>query len=216
MLRILGFWRLAGRSVASTSAWHPWDFGIHDLSRDADEEIRPMLEAAGLIAGRDFCLAFSPERIDPGNRSFGPRHAQSDRRIQLGRRRRSRGLLPSSLTWGFVPKAPARGGDGQVIGEHLSAYQHCSSQQMARFCHELDVDLWVSLPLQHQAFWISSFRPGPGVGGHCIPIDPNYLSHQVREVGLSVPIRRVAKRSKPACRYVARRFKIRSTSTRGR
>ena len=68
-----------------------------------------------------------------------------------------------------------------------NTYRHVNIalvNEMAVFCHELGIDLWESIrAAETKPFGFAAFRPGPGVGGHCIPIDPNYLSHQVRKLG---------------------------------
>ena len=75
-----------------------------------------------------------------------------------------------------------------------NTYRHVNIalvNEMARFCHELDIDLWdVIRAASSKPFGFQAFYPGPGVGGHCIPIDPNYLSHNVRsQARLPVPLR---------------------------
>ncbi|HZA32106.1 MAG TPA: nucleotide sugar dehydrogenase [Propionibacteriaceae bacterium] len=147
-----------------------------------DEVVRPILEEAGHVAGRDFNLAFSPERIDPGNEKFGVRNTPK-------------------VVGGFTPNCteravafysrfidtivPARGTREAETAKLLeNTYRHVNIalvNEMARFCHELNIDLWdVIRCAATKPFGFQVFHPGPGVGGHCIPIDPNYLSHNVR------------------------------------
>jgi UDP-N-acetyl-D-glucosamine dehydrogenase len=148
-----------------------------------DEVVMPLLEKlSGLTAGIDFHLAFSPERIDPGNPRFGPRNTPkvvggytpgcSDRAAQFYGR--------------FVDTVVRTKGTREAETAKLleNTYRHVNIalvNEMARFCHELDIDLWdVIRAAATKPFGFQAFYPGPGVGGHCIPIDPNYLSHNVR------------------------------------
>ncbi len=145
--------------------------------------VRPLLEeASGLTAGEDFHLAFSPERIDPGNAEYGLANTPK----VVG------GLTPSctaqaSAFYGkFVHTVVEAAGPAEAETAKLleNTYRHINIalvNEMARFCHELEIDLWdVIRCASTKPFGFQAFYPGPGVGGHCIPIDPNYLSHSVR------------------------------------
>jgi UDP-N-acetyl-D-glucosamine dehydrogenase len=151
-----------------------------------DEIVRPILEKrSGLSAGLDFSLAFSPERIDPGNPDFGVRNTPK----VVG------GLTPScteaaALFYGklcdeVVRAASTREAEMAKLLENT--YRHVNIalvNEMAIFCHELGVDLWDAIRCAAtKPFGFQPFLPGPGVGGHCIPIDPNYLSYKVRTLG---------------------------------
>jgi UDP-N-acetyl-D-glucosamine dehydrogenase len=151
-----------------------------------DEVLRPLLEKrSGLSAGLDFSLAFSPERIDPGNPDFGIRNTPK----VVG------GITPScteaaALFYGqfcneVVRAASAREAEMAKLLENT--YRHINIalvNEMAIFCHELGVDLWDAIRCAAtKPFGFQPFFPGPGVGGHCIPIDPNYLSYKVRTLG---------------------------------
>jgi nucleotide sugar dehydrogenase len=147
-----------------------------------DEVVRPVLEAGGLKGGTDFHLAFSPERIDPGNETFGMRNTPK----VVG------GLTPActdaaAAFYGrFVDTVvPVKGTREAETAKLLeNTYRHINIalvNEMARFCHDLGIDLWdVINAARTKPFGFQAFYPGPGVGGHCIPIDPNYLSHNVR------------------------------------
>src|SRR6201985_157324 len=151
-----------------------------------DEIVRPMLEkASGLTVGIDFHLAFSPERIDPGNERYGMRNTPK----VVG------GLTPActdaaAAFYGqvcdtVVKAASAREAEMAKLLENT--YRHVNIalvNEMAIFCHELGIDLWDAIRCAAtKPFGFQPFFPGPGVGGHCIPIDPNYLSYQVRRLG---------------------------------
>ncbi len=147
-----------------------------------DEEIRPILEASGMVAGEDFCLAFSPERIDPGNSTFGPKNTPK----VVGGHTPACTEAAAAFYSKFVDTVVRAKGTREAEMAKLleNTYRHINIalvNEMARFCHDLKVDLWdVIDAASTKPFGFQAFRPGPGVGGHCIPIDPNYLSHRVR------------------------------------
>jgi UDP-N-acetyl-D-glucosamine dehydrogenase len=147
-----------------------------------DEEIRPILEAGGLMAGTDFSLVFSPERIDPGNQNFGPKNTPK----VIGGHTSSCADAAEAFYSRFVDTVVRTKGTREAEMAKLleNTYRHINIalvNEMARFCHDLDIDLWdVIDAASTKPFGFQAFRPGPGVGGHCIPIDPNYLSHRVR------------------------------------
>jgi UDP-N-acetyl-D-glucosamine dehydrogenase len=148
-----------------------------------DEELRPVLEeGSGLVAGRDFHLAFSPERIDPGNPTYGMRNTPK----VVGGYTGACANAAAEFYGGFVERVVYTKGTREAETAKLleNTYRHINIalvNEMARFCHELDIDLWdVVRAASTKPFGFQAFYPGPGVGGHCIPIDPNYLSHNVR------------------------------------
>jgi UDP-N-acetyl-D-glucosamine dehydrogenase len=147
-----------------------------------DEEIRPILEAGGLVAGRDFALVFSPERIDPGNNDFGPRNTPK----VIGGHTAACADAAEAFYSRFIDTVVRTKGTREAETAKLleNTYRHINIalvNEMARFCHDLEIDLWdVIDAASTKPFGFQPFRPGPGVGGHCIPIDPNYLSHRVR------------------------------------
>jgi len=151
-----------------------------------EEVVRPLLEkASGLTAGIGFALAFSPERIDPGNPVYG---FQNTPKIVGG--------LTASCTdaaesfYGRVCDQVVRAKsarEAEMAKLLENTYRHVNIalvNEMAVFCRELDVDLWDAIRCAAtKPFGFAPFYPGPGVGGHCIPIDPNYLSYKVRTLG---------------------------------
>ncbi len=174
-----------------------------------DEVVRPILEASGLIAGVDFNLAFSPERIDPGNQDFGPRNTPK----VIGGHTEKCTEAAADFYGRFVDTLVKTKGTREAELAKLleNTYRHVNIalvNEMARFCHDLNIDLWdVIGAASTKPFGFQSFRHGPGVGGHCIPIDPNYLSYNVR-TKLGYPFRFVElaqeiNNNMPA--YVARR-----------
>jgi UDP-N-acetyl-D-glucosamine dehydrogenase len=147
-----------------------------------DEIVRPLLESSGLVAGVDFHLAFSPERIDPGNEQYGPRNTP---RV-VGGHTPACSERAAAFYGKFVDTVVRTKGTREAETAKLleNTYRHINIalvNEMARFCHELGIDLWdVIRAASTKPFGFQAFYPGPGVGGHCIPIDPNYLSHNVR------------------------------------
>jgi UDP-N-acetyl-D-glucosamine dehydrogenase len=147
-----------------------------------DEEIRPILESGGMTAGKDFYLAFSPERIDPGNPNFGPKNTPK----VVGGHTSVCADAAEAFYSRFVDRVVRTKGTREAEMAKLleNTYRHINIalvNEVARFCHDLEIDLWdVIAAASTKPFGFQAFRPGPGVGGHCIPIDPNYLSHRVR------------------------------------
>ena len=144
-----------------------------------DEVIRPMLEkASGLTAGLDFHLAFSPERIDPGNAVYGVRNTPKVVGGVTPECTRAATDFYGKVCDTVVPAKSAREAEMAKLLENT--YRHVNIalvNEMAIFCHELGVDLWDAIRCAAtKPFGFQAFYPGPGVGGHCIPIDPNYLS----------------------------------------
>ncbi len=148
-----------------------------------DEQVRPILEeATGLVAGSDFALAFSPERIDPGNPVYGMRNTPK----VVGGHTPECTERAAAFYSRFVDTVVRAKGTREAEMAKLleNTYRQVNIglvNEMAKFCHELDIDLWdVIEAAQSKPFGFQAFYPGPGVGGHCIPIDPMYLSYQVR------------------------------------
>ena len=144
-----------------------------------EEVVKPILESSGLRAGVDFHLAFSPERIDPGRAS----HTFAAVPKVVG------GLTPGcrDAAVAFYEQLVDRVVVTQGLREAEMAkllentYRHVNialMNEMARFCDLLDIDVWDAIQAaESKPFGFQRFDPGPGVGGHCIPIDPNYLGH---------------------------------------
>src|ERR1700755_557123 len=148
-----------------------------------DEVVRPLLEkTSGLTAGIDFSLVFSPERIDPANPVYGLVNTPKI----VG------GVTPScadaaAAFYGQICEQVVRAKsarEAEMAKLLENTYRHVNIalvNEMAIFCRELDIDLWDSIRCAAtKPFGFQAFYPGPGVGGHCIPIDPNYLSYKVR------------------------------------
>jgi len=151
-----------------------------------DEVVRPLLEKiSGLTAGVDFSLAFSPERIDPGNPHYCIRNTPKVVGGQTSSCADAAERFYSQLCDQVVRARSAREAEMTKLLENT--YRHVNIalvNEMAIFCHELGVDLRDAIRCAAtKPFGFHAFHPGPGVGGHCIPIDPNYLSYKVRMLG---------------------------------
>ncbi|MEU3328251.1 nucleotide sugar dehydrogenase [Streptomyces albus] len=157
-----------------------------------EDIVRPLLEeGSGLRAGRDFHLACSPTRVDPGNRG----HAYGTIPKVIG------GLTPActeaaAAFYGRLTEkvVRARGPREAETTKLLETnYRHINialMNEMAVFCHDLGIDLWdVVRCAETKPFGFQSFRPGPGVGGPGVPVDPNYLAFHRRSPGY--PLRMV-------------------------
>ncbi len=153
-----------------------------------DEVVRPILEhCSGLTAGVDFQLAFSPERIDPGNKVL------------------TMAKTPK-VVGGYTPGCTTRAMEfyGRFVDDVIRAkssreaemakllentYRHVNIalvNEMAIFCNRLGIDIWDVIDCAAtKPFGYQPFRPGPGVGGHCIPVDPHYLAYKARQIGVT-------------------------------
>jgi nucleotide sugar dehydrogenase len=147
------------------------------------EVVQPLLEElSGLTVADGLHVAYSPERIDPGNARFGlhntPKIVGADTEEASAR---ARDLYRRIVDEVVVARGTREAESAKLLE---NTYRHVNIalvNEMARFFHELDIDFWDVIGLAAtKPFGFQSFTPGPGVGGHCIPIDPNYLSHRVR------------------------------------
>jgi nucleotide sugar dehydrogenase len=151
-----------------------------------DEVVRPILEKeSGLTAGLDFALAFSPERIDPGNEHYSIRNTPKVVGGYTTSCAEDAENFYGKLCDQVVRARSAREAEMAKLLENT--YRHVNIalvNEMTAFCHELGIDLWDSIRCAAtKPFGFQPFYPGPGVGGHCIPIDPNYLGYKVRTLG---------------------------------
>jgi len=171
--------------------------------------VLPILESAGLRHGEGFLLAFSPERVDPGNPVYGIKNTPKlVGGVTPAATKRAAGFYGA-----FVDQVVSMSGTREAEMAKLleNTYRQVNIalvNEMARFCHDLSVDIWeVIRGASTKPFGFEAFTPGPGVGGHCIPIDPNYLSHEVRrQLGYSFRFVELAQEINSTMpRYVAER-----------
>jgi UDP-N-acetyl-D-glucosamine dehydrogenase len=150
-----------------------------------DEVVQPTLEASGLRAGVDFGLAFSPERIDPGNPHFNTRNIPKVvGGVTAACTAAARALYEQSVDT-VVPVSSTRVAEMVKLLENTFRSVNIGLvNEMALMCNALDVDVWeVIEAAKTKPFGFMAFYPGPGLGGHCIPIDPFYLSWKAKMNG---------------------------------
>ncbi len=147
-----------------------------------EKVLRPLLEASGLSAGTDFALAYSPERIDPGNPKYGLRNTP---RIVGGVDEEST-MLAATFYRRVVDDveelSSCRAAEMAKLLENTFRMVNIALvNELATLCAMQDLDVWeVIRAAATKPFGFMPFYPGPGVGGHCIPLDPTYLSWQSR------------------------------------
>ena len=147
-----------------------------------EQLVRPILETSGLIAGRDFLLAYSPERIDPGNSEFGLRNTP---RIVAGLGAEATGVVAlfyEQLIEKVVVVSSLRTAELAKLLENTFRHVNIALvNELATLCNDIGIDVWEVIDAAStKPFGFMAFQPGPGVGGHCIPLDPEYLAWQVR------------------------------------
>ena len=150
-----------------------------------DEIVQPALEENGLKAGTDFYLAFSPERVDPGNPAFGTRAIP---KVVGGFDRQSTELaseLYGSIIDTVVPVSSTQVAEMVKLLENtFRAVNIGLVNEVALMAHRMNIDVWEVIDAAStKPFGFMPFYPGPGLGGHCIPIDPFYLSWKARQNG---------------------------------
>jgi UDP-N-acetyl-D-glucosamine dehydrogenase len=148
-----------------------------------EEIFGPVLEAgSGLRAGVDFHLGYSPERIDPNNPIW---RLQNTPKIVSGADDAARQAVQAFYDTVVDRTVPAPGTREAELAKLLeNTFRHVNIalvNELAVYCHELGIDVWSVVDMAAtKPFGFMKFTPGPGVGGHCLPIDPSYLSWQVR------------------------------------
>ena len=150
-----------------------------------DEVVRPRLEAGGLRAGADFFLAFSPERVDPGSAAWTTRNIPKVVGGVDARSTTVAAALYSHICDTVVPVSSPRVAEMVKLLENtFRAVNIGLVNELALMCRNLDVDVWEVIDAARtKPFGFMPFYPGPGLGGHCIPIDPFYLSWKARQSG---------------------------------
>jgi UDP-N-acetyl-D-glucosamine dehydrogenase len=150
-----------------------------------EEVVRPILERTGLRAGRDFFLAFSPERIDPGNTRYGVINtpkvvggctpACTDACVAL----LSALITPDRIHRVSGPRAAEM---SKLLENTFRSVNIALVNELLKLCERIGIDLWEVIDAAAtKPFGFMPFYPGPGVGGHCIPVDPYYLAWKARE-----------------------------------
>lgn len=148
-----------------------------------EELLVPILESgSGLVAGGDFYVGYSPERIDPGNPTWGfvetPKVVSGIDAESCAKVEEFYGNLVDTTVAVSTPK------EAELTKLLENTFRHVNIalvNELAIFAHQLGVNVWESIEAAStKPFGFMKFTPGPGVGGHCLPVDPSYLSWQVR------------------------------------
>lgn len=153
------------------------------------ELLKPILESSGLRCGEDFYLAFSPERVDPGNIIYNTKNTPK----VVG------GVTPActdiaATLYESILEAPVHRVSSPAIAEMEKILENVYRNiniglvnELAMLCDKMDIDLWeVIEAAKTKPYGFQAFYPGPGLGGHCIPLDPYYLSWKAREYGFHI------------------------------
>jgi UDP-N-acetyl-D-glucosamine dehydrogenase len=150
-----------------------------------DEVLQPMFEEKGFMLDEDFLLAFSPERVDPGNPQFQTHNIPK----VVGGVSKDSGeaaaFLYSKIVENVHAVSSARVAEACKLWENtFRAINIGMANEMAKVCNALGIDTWeVVRAAATKPFGFMPFYPGPGIGGHCIPLDPHYLSWKARQHG---------------------------------
>ncbi len=183
-----------------------------------DEEMRPILEAGGLKAGKDFFLAFSPEREDPGNKSFST--ATTPKVVG--------GLTPDCLKVAkalydqiivkTVPVTSTRAAESTKLLENIFRSVNIALvNELKMIFDRMGIDVWeVIRAASSKPFGFMPFYPGPGLGGHCIPIDPFYLTWKAKEVDYQTKFIELAGEINTFMPYYVRQKTIEALNERGK
>jgi UDP-N-acetyl-D-glucosamine dehydrogenase len=152
-----------------------------------EDLLQPLLEESGLKAGPDFFLAYSPEREDPGNRDFATRNIpkviggldEASRRLAVA--------LYEPIVEGVVPVSGTRVAEAcKILENTYRAVNIALVNELKGVFTAMGIDIWeVIAAAKTKPFGFQAFYPGPGLGGHCIPIDPFYLTWVARRYGIN-------------------------------
>ena len=149
-----------------------------------EEIVQPILEAGGLKVGEDFYLAFSPERVDPGNKLYNTKNTPkvvggvTEDCTEIAAR-----MYENVLEGGiFRAKSPKVAEMEKILENTYRNINIALANEMAIVCHRMGIDVWEVIDAaKTKPYGFQAFYPGPGLGGHCIPIDPLYLTWKARE-----------------------------------
>ena len=151
-----------------------------------EELLKPILESSGLKCGEDFYLGFSPERVYPGNKQFKTKNTPKvvgaigdDAREVIAAMYRA--VLEGDV---YEVSSPAVAEMEKILENTYRNINIGLANEMAMLCHKMGIDYWeVVDAAKTKPYGFQAFYPGPGLGGHCIPLDPYYLSWKAREYG---------------------------------
>jgi UDP-N-acetyl-D-glucosamine dehydrogenase len=147
------------------------------------EVLQPILESGGLKAGEDFNLAFSPERVDPGRTDWTTRNTPKIvGGVTAACTERAAELYRVAVDTVVPVSSPDAAELTKLLENIFRAVNIALVNELAQLCERMDIDVWVVVEAaETKPFGFMSFKPGPGLGGHCIPIDPFYLSWKARQ-----------------------------------
>ena len=170
------------------------------------EELLPILEQSGLRAGEDFNLAFSPERVDPGNTDW---HVRDVPKVVGGVTEacteRAAELYESAITQVHRVSSPEAAELTKLLENIFRSVNIALVNELARLCSRMKIDVWeVVEAAATKPFGFMSFHPGPGLGGHCIPIDPFYLTWKARQYDFTTEFIELAGRVNQSMPYYCR------------
>jgi len=147
-----------------------------------EEILKPLFEEKGLEVGRDIFLAYSPERVDPGNKKF--KVGNIPKIVGGVTRECTKGAveLYSIICENVFPVSSPRAAEAiKLLENTFRAVNIALVNEFAQLCHRMGIDIWeVVEAASTKPFGFMSFRPGAGIGGHCIPVDPLFLSWRAR------------------------------------
>jgi UDP-N-acetyl-D-glucosamine dehydrogenase len=149
------------------------------------EEILPILETSGLTVGEDFSLAFSPERVDPGRTDWTTKNVPKvTGGITRACTERAAELYGSAIDTVHRVSTPEAAELTKLLENIFRSVNIALVNELAILCDRMNIDIWeVVEAASTKPFGFMPFSPGPGLGGHCIPIDPFYLTWKAREFG---------------------------------
>jgi UDP-N-acetyl-D-glucosamine dehydrogenase len=150
-----------------------------------EEVVQPRLEASGLVLGRDYFLAFSPERVDPGNKRFTTANIPKVvGGVTAGCTQLAAALYQLVTSRVFEVSSPRVAETAKLLENTFRSVNIALANELAFACRKIGVDPWEVIDAAAtKPFGFMPFYPGPGIGGHCIPVDPLYLSWKVRLTG---------------------------------
>jgi UDP-N-acetyl-D-glucosamine dehydrogenase len=169
------------------------------------EQLLPILESSGLRVGEDFNLAFSPERVDPGS-SWDVRDVPKVvGGITEECTRRAAELYASAIGTVHTVSSPEAAELTKLLENIFRSVNIALVNELAQLCDRMKIDVWeVVEAAATKPFGFMSFKPGPGLGGHCIPVDPFYLTWKAREYGFTTEFVELAGKVNEAMPYYCR------------
>jgi len=147
------------------------------------ERVLPLLERSGLKVGEDFFLAYSPERVDPGRGDWTPKNTPKIvGGITPGCTQRAAALYRTAVDDVIEVSSPEAAEMTKLLENIFRSVNIALVNELAQLCDRMGIDVWeVIEAASTKPFGFMPFQPGPGLGGHCIPIDPFYLTWKARE-----------------------------------